>query len=169
MAKEVTIMKHSSSSPRRHIWAADSVLIPSVRFGGVLRPLRLLFIVDQKNGLVVGYGFVSSLTSLSLIRLLNVSFHDYVPPDFIIADFISPFEFNSWGPAGSYSTKVVRSLSAFSPDRRGFMERTASRFKRFLHFHFGNEAPAYEALLLMTDIFFDDYCYPSADKTEVPG
>lgn len=158
-------MKKTSSPSHCRIWTADTVSLPAVRVGGVQKPLCLMFTMDQKTGMITSYAFFSRPSSLSLIRLLNIAFHDYVPPDLIVADFTPGFEFDAWGPAGHLRCKVV----SYSPNAsaRGAMEKVAQRFRRFLHLHFGKEPPVYAALLLMTDVFFDDFNKSSASGTEV--
>lgn len=153
-------MKKTSSRPHRRIWTADTVFLPSVLAGGVQKPLYLMFLMDQKTGAITGYAYFERPSSLSLIRLLNIAFHDYVPPDIIIADFVRGFDFDSWGPAGHFRCRVSDGPAGASA--RGAMEKVAARFRHFIRIHFGAETPAYGSLLLLTDVFFDGYCYPSA-------
>lgn len=159
-------MKKTSSPPRSRIWTADTVLLNAVRVGGALKPLYLMFLMDQKTKTITGYAYFERLSSLSLIRLLNIAFYDYAPPDLILADFIHDFDFDTWGPSGHH--RCIVTPGPMESSYRGATERTAARFRHFVRVRFGSEAPDYGALLLLTDVFFDGR-YPSASEKEVPG
>lgn len=161
-------MKHKSSPLHRHFWTAEIIRIPSVQSGGAEVPLYLLFTVDNESGLVTGYDYFPRITSLSLVKVLSSAFHDHIPPDMVAADFIPGFEFDAFGSFGTRHCRVVRHCPA-SRHTCGAIERIVLQFRRFLYIHFRDESPLHAALLLLTDVFFEDFNTLDSLEREVSG
>lgn len=151
-------MKQHTSSEYPRVWKADLSVGHTALVNGVKKRFILMFLWDSETDKVTGYTYLSlPPTNLSLIRLLNAVLIKYEPPEFIIADFLSDFSFDSWGPGGHQKCHVIQDLpwsSVPSFSRTGYIAR---QIRQFMDLHFKGEDLRYETMLMVTDALIDKH------------